>query len=382
MTRLVYLDWNATTPPCPESLAAMRRALSCWGNPSSAHVAGREARRSVDEARSAVATLLGFPSEGVVITSGATEANNLVVRGLLDGLLAPAAIVAGAAEHPSVRRAVDLVGGRGAEVSWAPPDDRGVVSARSVLEAIARVGAPVALVTVGVANHETGAVNPIPEIAEVSHAAGALLHADASQAAGRLSPETWRGADLVTISGHKMRGPKGVGAIAATDEARALLRPVLVGGGQEGGLRPGTQDPVACAGLAAAAQRAVGGPSRYAALRPLRDRLEIALFAIGVVLGVPPLRNGGGPRAPHVSNLSWPGLRGVDLVAALDRAGVCVSSGSACSSGGYDPSPVIAASWGPDRAGSAVRCSLGEETTPEDVDEAARRWTAVLKGSL
>lgn len=375
----IYLDWNATTPPHPAVLAAMRDAgARCWANPSSVHGPGREARALVERARGAVAELVGFDRAGVVLTGGATEANNLALEAMFaDPLEAPAALVVSRAEHPSVREAANMLERRGVAVAWAEPNPWGVITAAAVADAIARAAllAPVRLVSVQAVNHETGTIHPIAEIAEVAHAAGAPLHVDAVQAVGRLPVETWAPADMVSLSGHKFRGPKGIGALAARPWVQ--LRPILGGGGQEGGIRPGTQDAATCAGLAVAADRARGGPVRYAAIADLRDRLEALLYHAGNALGRAPVRNGDGARAPHVFNLSWPGWRGIDLCAALDAAGVCTSSGSACAKG-YAPSPVIMAIAGPERAAGAVRVSLGEDTTIGEVDEAARRWAAVL----
>jgi cysteine desulfurase len=182
---------------------------------------------------------------------------------------------------------------------------------------------------------------------------------------------------MVSVAAHKIRGPKGLGALVTRPGVR--LRPVLRGGAQERGLRPGTQDPAACAGLAVAAERARSSPARYSALAVLRDRLEGDLHALGVRLGVPPERNGTAPRAPHVTNLSWPGWRGDELCAALDLEGIAVSSGSACSAGTAEASPVLRAMVGEARAAAAVRLSLGEETTTEDVAIAVLGWARVME---
>jgi cysteine desulfurase len=252
------------------------------------------------------------------------------------------------------------------------------VDPAAVAEACERAAsqAPVRLVALQAVNHETGVIQPVAEVAVIAHARGARLHVDAVQAAGRLDPAAWEGADLVAVAAHKIRGPKGVGAIATRPGVRLL--PVLVGGAQERGLRPGTQDPAACAGFAAAAERARETPARYAAVAALRDRLEAGLSALGARFGQAPQRNGEAPRVPHVINLSWPGWRGDELCAALDLEGVAVSSGSACSAGTAEPSPVLAAMLGEARARGAVRVSLGEETTGADVDEALARWERVL----
>jgi cysteine desulfurase len=375
---VIYLDWNATTPPCTEAVEAMRAALeTAWANPASVHGAGRRARAHVERAREAVAALTGLDARDVVITSGGTEANNLALAHAFPPGLA-GALVLSRLEHPSVVRAAERLAEQGVVVEWATPEPSGRLDPAAIAEACQRAArtAPVRLVAVQAVNHETGVLQPVAEAAAIAHGCGARLHVDAVQAVGRLDRSTWEGADLVAVAAHKIRGPKGVGALVTRPGVR--LRPVLVGGAQERGLRPGTQDPVACAGFAAAAERARGTPSRYAALAALRDRLEADLMALGAAHGRAPLRNGEAARAPHVSNLSWPGWRGDELCAALDLEGVAVSSGSACSAGTAEPSPVLGAMLGEARARGAVRVSLGEETTAEDLAEALRRWARVL----
>ncbi|WP_437960876.1 cysteine desulfurase family protein [Sorangium sp. So ce119] len=389
VARVIYLDWNATTPPHPEVLAAMQAAAEvAWANPASVHGPGRRARAFIEQAREAVARLTGFDARDVTLTSGGTEANNLALWHAFgdetSGAGAPAwgrlqgALVVSRIEHPSVARAAEALAGRGVEVAWVDPEPSGRVAPEALAAAIDRAAAvaPVRLVSLQAVNHETGVVQPVAEAAALAHARGARLHVDAVQAVGRLPPEAWAGADLVSVAAHKIRGPKGIGALAARPGIR--LRPVLLGGAQERGLRPGTQDPIAAAGFAVAARRALDAPARYAALAPLRDRLEAELLDAGRAVGGAPVRNGEGARAPHVANLSWPGWRGDELCAALDLEGVAVSSGSACSAGTAEPSPVLTAMLGPERAASAVRFSIGEETTEADVVEAARRVARVL----
>jgi len=375
---VIYLDWNATTPPCAEAVEAMRAALETgWANPASVHGAGRRARAHVERAREAVAALTGLDARDVVLTSGGTEANNLALAHAFPPGAA-GALVLSRLEHPSVVRAAERLAEQGVVVAWVAPEPSGRLDPAALAGACDRAArtAPVLLVAVQAVNHETGVLQPVTEAAAIAHRRGARLHVDAVQAAGRLDPEAWAGADLVAVAAHKIRGPKGVGALVTRPGIR--LRPVLVGGAQERGLRPGTQDPVACAGFAAAAERARGAPSRYAALAGLRDRLEADLAALGGARGRAPLRNGEAARAPHVSNLSWPGWRGDELCAALDLEGVAVSSGSACSAGTAEPSPVVVAMLGEARARGAVRVSLGEETTADDLAEALRRWARVL----
>ncbi|MGK3963211.1 cysteine desulfurase family protein [Sorangium sp. So ce118] len=401
--RVIYLDWNATTPPHPEVLAAMQAAAEvAWANPASVHGPGRRARAFIEQAREAVARLVGLDARDVTLTSGGTEANNLALShafgdeaagggaagatasGRVDAAGATAsgrlqgALVVSRIEHPSVTRAAEGLARRGVEVAWVDPEPSGRVAPEALAAALDRAAAvaPVRLVSLQAVNHETGVIQPVAEAAAIAHARGARLHVDAVQAVGRLPPEAWAGADLVSVAAHKIRGPKGIGALAVRPGVR--LRPVLLGGAQERGLRPGTQDPLAAAGFAAAARRALDAPARYVALAPLRDRLEAALIEAGRAAGAAPLPNGEGARAPHITNLSWPGWRGDELCAALDLEGVAVSSGSACSAGTAEPSPVLTAMLGSERAASAVRFSLGEETTEDDVAEAVRRVARVL----
>ncbi|MGK4004830.1 cysteine desulfurase family protein [Sorangium sp. So ce1036] len=393
VARVIYLDWNATTPPHPEVLSAMQAAAEvAWANPASVHGPGRRARAFIEQAREAVARLTGFDARDVTLTSGGTEANNLALwhafGGEAAGAGAPAqgagaareagALVVSRIEHPSVIRAAEGLAARGVRVAWVEPEPSGRVAPEALAAAMDRAaeGATVRLVSLQAVNHETGVLQPVAEAAALAHARGARLHVDAVQAVGRLSPEAWVGADLVSVAAHKIRGPKGIGALAVRPGIR--LRPILVGGAQERGLRPGTQDALAAAGFAVAARRARDAPARYAALAPLRDRLEAELTRVGRQAGVTPLRNGEGARAPHITNLSWPGWRGDELCAALDLEGVAVSSGSACSAGTAEPSPVLTAMLGPERAASAVRFSLGEETTEDDLAEAVRRVARVL----
>jgi len=226
-------------------------------------------------------------------------------------------------------------------------------------------------------NHETGVVQPVDEVAHIAHRRGADLHVDAVQAAGRVPTDAWWGADSIALAAHKIRGPKAIGALAV--RAGIAVRPLLRGGAQERGLRPGTVDPVGATGFGVAAKRAQGGPARYGRLASLRDDLEKRLVALGIELGRAPSVNGTATRAPHVSNMSWPGWAGDELVAALDLEGVCVSAGSACAAGTPEPSRVIAAMLGDERAKSAVRVSLGEETEADTVEMAIAVFERVLR---
>lgn len=361
----------------------MREAAErAWANPASVHRPGQLARASLEEARRAVGALSGLPARDVVLTSGGTEANNLALwHAFADGA-SRGALVTSRLEHPSIVRTAEALARRGVDVRWATPSEVGCVDVAAIERAAQ--GAPrLAVVTLQAVNHETGVVQPVVEVAAFARARGARLVVDAVQAAGRLPPVWWRGGDLVTFAAHKMRGPKGIGALAVGPGVK--LRPLLLGGEQERGIRPGTQDAALAAGLAVAARRALdGGPDRYARVGPLRDRLEAGLVALGRAIGCEVLVNGGGrdgepPRAPHVANLSFSGWEGAALAAALDLEGVAISSGSACSAGTARPSPVIGAMLGRDRARGAVRISLGEETTEAEIEAALAAFDRVLR---
>jgi cysteine desulfurase len=359
----IYLDWNATTPPHPAVLAAMARAAEeAWGNPSSTHRVGRQARARVEDAREKLAEICAVHARDVLFTSGGTEANNLALAG------APG-LALSRLEHPSVTRVAEQFEHSGVPVAWVEVPPSGRLDAEAYREALARLprGSVAALMA---ANHETGVLQPLEEVALVAHALGARLHVDAVQALGKLPPETWRFADSLAVAAHKIRGPKGLGALAF--RGSKAPKPVLLGGSQERGLRPGTVDPIAAAGFLAALERAEQGPVRYAELGLLRDDFERAFASIAELNG------GQVPRLPHVSNLSFPGVSGDEVVAALDLLGVCVSSGSACSAGTTEPSTVISAMLGRERARAAVRVSLGEATSNAEIQAAKAAFRRVL----
>jgi cysteine desulfurase len=371
-THRVYLDWNATTPPRPEVIEAMGEVMrTAWANPASVHGDGRAARRHLEDARSAVARLFGYDGRDVVLTSGGTESNNLALRSRFSrgegGVL-----VTSRAEHPSVVRVAEALSAEGrCDVVWLGLDPGGVVRLGDLERALERGG--VRLVALQAVNQETGAVQPVAEAIARAHLAGAAVHVDAVQAVGRVALDFVFGADTIAVAAHKARGPKGIGALATKPGVK--LHPYVFGGSQERGVRPGTVDPVAAAGLAVALDLAVSGPSRYAAIAELRDGLEarLAPYAERPPALRPPAR------APHVTSLLFPGWEGPELVAALDLEGVSVSSGSACSAGTAEPSPVVAALMGEtSRAREAVRVSMGEDTTRADVDRAVEAFVRVL----
>jgi cysteine desulfurase len=365
----VYLDWNATTPLRREAREAMEAAWELAGNPSSVHAEGRQARRLVEEARDAIAAAVGASARNVVFTSGGTEANALALTpGLRRGGGVPVLrLLVSAVEHASV-----LAGGR------FPADTISIVGVtRAGLVDLDRLRAmladgPPALVSVMLANNETGAVQPVMEAAGIVHEAGGLLHVDAIQALGKIPFDinAW-GADLLTLSAHKIGGPKGVGALVVA-EGLLGLEPVLRGGGQEHGRRAGTENVAGIAGFGAAAEAAMAaleGDARR--LEGLRSRLEEGLRQTPGLI----IFSGDAPRLPNTTLFTVPGLKAETAVIGFDLAGIAVSSGSACSSGKVQPSHVLEAmGFGPELAQGAVRLSLGWSTTPADVDRTLEAW--------
>lgn len=365
MTTQVYLDWNATTPPLAAVVEIMAEtARRAWGNPASVHASGRAARDVVETAREEVALLVGASARDVIFTSGGTEANNLALH------RAPA-LVTSQLEHPSVTRVAESLEADGRPVRWLPVPSTGRLSPEAVAEAL--VGLPSgAVVAVAAANHETGVIQPIDAIAEVVKRAAARLHVDAVQAVGKLPSDILAGADTVSLAAHKLRGPKGIGALVHRPERAP--KPLLLGGSQERGRRPGTVDPAAAAGFRVAAAWARASIGEHGRLTALRDRIEAELAPLGAV------PNGGdAERLGHVANLSFVGRAGDELVAALDLLGVAVSSGSACSAGTTEPSKIITAMLGSTRARGAVRISLGDATTGPEVELALAAFVRVLR---
>lgn len=347
-----YLDWNATAPLLPEAAQAMQAASEhAWGNPMSVHAAGRAARALLEESRERIAQRLDVSSRSIVFVSGGTEANNW-------GLGEEAVIITSRLEHPSITRAAEARAKAGARVCWVEVESDGRLSLPGLERAL--ITHPRATVAVMAVNHETGVVQPLASVAELVRRYQGRLHVDAVQWCGKAPLSELRDFDTLSIAAHKLGGPKGIGALVF--RGRAPPGP-LRGGAQERGLRPGTQDAVLAAGFAAAVEVCHERMAERLRLGPLRDRLEAAMADHAVV-------NGHGPRLPHVSNLSFTRRSGPELVAALDLLGVCASSGSACSAGTPEPSEVISAMHGSERAHSAVRFSLGVTTTEADIERA------------
>lgn len=322
---------------------------------------GRASRSLIEGVREQLAELLRLHSRDVLFCGSGTEANNLALR-------SARALVVSRLDHPSIVRVAEELQRGGLPVVWVPVPESGQLDAAEVDRCIGSLpdGAQ-ALVGLTLANHETGVVQDVVAIAEAAHRRGARLHVDAAQALGKLGAIPWDVFDSCTLVAHKIRGPQGVAALAWRGSAPT---PVLLGGSQERGLRPGTLSAPLVAGFGAALGRL--DPARYAVIGPLRDVVEQALRPYGVVNGTT------AARLPHVSNLSFAGWTGERLVVALDVRGICVSTGSACRVGTAEPSAAVMAMLGMERARGAVRISLGEDATAAQVERCISVWVPLL----
>jgi len=349
----VYLDHNATSPLRPVAFDAMVKALKLGGNPSSVHRTGRAARALIDKARRQVAALVGALPAEIVFTSGGTEANNLVLKGS-----GRQRVLASAIEHDSVLKA------RACEI--VPVDGNGVVDLAALQRLLAGSKGP-ALVSVMFANNETGVLQPIAEVVRLARQAGALVHCDAVQGAGKQPVDLHGlGVDYLSLSAHKLGGPTGVGALVV--RAGAPFETDRKGGGQEANRRAGTENVAGLAGFGAAAEAACGGLD----VAKLRDRLEAELLKIAPEAK---LYGAGAPRLGNTTCISMPGVKAETQVMALDLAGVCVSAGAACSSGKVSRSAVLTAMGiEPSEAETALRISCGWSTVSEDIDRLIAAW--------
>ncbi|MFF9911502.1 cysteine desulfurase family protein [Streptomyces sp. NPDC013457] len=367
---MAYLDHAATTPMLPEAIEAMNAQLAVTGNASSLHAAGRRARRVVEEARETLAAALGARPSEVVFTSGGTEADNLAVKGLYwsrrDADPARTRVLASPVEHHAVLDAVDwLATHEGATVEYLPVDRYGRVHPDTLREAIAREPETVALATVMWANNEIGTVMPVRELADVASEFDVPLHADAVQAFGQLPVDFGAsGLAALTVSGHKIGGPYGIGALLLGREYSPV--PVLHGGGQERHVRSGTLDAPAIAAFAVAGRLAAERREEFAReIGALRDDLVAAVLA-----AVPDAILGGDPvdRLPANAHFTFPGCEGDSLLLLLDAQGIECSTGSACTAGVAQPSHVLLATGtDPDLARGTLRFTLGHTSTKEDV---------------
>jgi cysteine desulfurase len=373
-----YLDWNATAPLRPQAQAALLDALALSGNPSSVHAEGRAARALVEEAREQVAALVGAQAGDVFFTSGGTEANMLALTPGIEagGEKQPRdRLLISAVEHASVR-----AGGRFPHdaIEDVPVTPHGVVDLAALAKASGGASRP--LVSLMLANNETGVVQPVAEAAAIVHAANGLLHVDAVQGPGRVPCDIGAlGADLLTLSAHKIGGPKGVGALVRGNEDVHIPAPLIRGGGQERGMRAGTENVAGIAGFGAAAAAAVAQFAAEAAhMRSLRDALESGLKDItpqAAIFGET------APRLPNTTLFAVEGMKAETAVIAFDLEGVAVSSGAACSSGKVQPSHVLAAMGISARLlRGAVRVSLGWNTEKADIERFLDAWRKLSSG--
>ena len=370
MLRRVYLDNNATTPVLHEVLEAMRPYFGeHFGNASSIHHHGQETRAAVERARESVAALLGCRASEVVFTSGGTEGDNLAIFGLTDS---GDHVIGSTVEHHAVLNSCKRLAAQGCEVTYIPVDGRGLLDPAEVKRAIRP---NTKLITIMLANNETGVVQPVAEIGQIAAEADIYFHTDAVQAAGKIPIDVNKiGCDLLTISGHKLHGPQGVGALYVRKGTR--LEPMLHGGSHERSRRAGTENVPGIVGLGKAAELAVAGFERGDDLRmddqkmaAARDRLERELLDIEAT----GLNGEGAPRVPNTTNIYFDGIEGEALVIALDLKGLAVSTGAACSSGAIEPSHVLTAmGLRIDRAKASIRFSFGKQNSAEDVDFALR----------
>ena len=376
MAPRVYLDWNASAPLRAEARHALAAAVELTGNPSSVHGEGRQARTMVEHAREQVGALVGTDPRNVIFTSGGTEANALALtpniqlgaeRCRFDRLLVSAV------EHPSVRAGGQFARDDIEEVPVCPNGVIDLIALEQRLAALAAAGSR-PLVSIMAANNETGVVQPIPQVADMVRRQGGLLHVDAVQAVGRMPLDVQAlGADLLTLSAHKLGGAKGAGALVKRDEALDFSNPLIKGGGQERGARAGTENVAAIAafGACAAAVRA-GLAAESAHMAALRERLEAGVRALtpgAVIFGAQT------ERLPNTTLVAMPGGKAETLVIGFDLEGVAVSSGAACSSGKVAPSHVLAAMGIPaELARGAIRISTGAATTEAEIDRFLEIW--------
>jgi len=370
----VYFDYNATTPPSAEVVEAVVRATrDLFGNASSVHHYGQQAKAALDEGRTAVAALLNADPSEIVFTSGGTEADNFAIRGAAEALEATGRkhLIASAIEHEAVLNTLKALARRGWKTTLLPVDESGVVSPEALRSAITD---DTALVSVMHANNEIGTIQPVAELAAIARERRALFHTDAVQSAGKIPIDVKAlGVDLLSISAHKFYGPKGVGALWIRRGVR--LQSPLTGGKQERSRRAGTENVAGIAGMGVAAREALAKMTAEAArLAALRDRLEDGILRSVTGTALNGVRS---PRVPNTTNVSFDRTEAESLLIALDLEGVAVSTGSACSSGTLEPSHVLKAmGFPPHRTQNSIRFSLGTANTEADID----RVIAALPG--
>jgi len=373
----VYFDYNATTPLAPEVAEATTRALrDQFGNASSVHHFGQQAKAAIDEARSAVAALLNADPSEIVFTSGGTESDNFAIRGAAEALdpTGRRHLIASAIEHEAVLNTLKALARRGWRTALLPADQSGIVSPDRLREIITD---DTALVSVMHANNEIGTIQPVAELAAIAHERGALMHTDAVQSTGKIPVDVRAlGVDLLSLSAHKFSGPKGAGALWIKRGTR--LQPILTGGRHERSRRAGTENVPALVGLGVATRLAASKMSAEAArVGALRDRLEARILRD---VGGTAVNGTRSSRVPNTTNISFDRVEAESLLIALDLEGVAVSTGSACSSGTLEPSHVLRAmGFSAHRAQNSLRFSLGMFSTEEEVDRVASLLPSIVE---
>jgi len=361
--RTVYLDNNSTTPVAPAVFESMRPFYTeHFGNPSSGHHLGDRPAEAVRGARSRLATFLGCAATEIVFTGSGSEADNLAIRGIVDADRTRSHIITSSVEHSAVLNPIKRLESQGRRVTYLPVDRAGRLNMSALRDSITD---DTGLISIMFANNETGVMHPIERIAEIAHARNVPLHVDTVQGAGKVPVKMDElGMDLMSISAHKFHGPKGVGALIVKKGTR--WTPMLLGGSQERGRRPGTENVAGIVAMAAACDYAASHMQRYQTeVRRLRDKLEYELAQ-----AIPDIFINGGTceRVPNTSNIGFPGIDANALLVRLDEVGICASAGSACHSGASEPSHVLSAmGLTPEEASCCVRFSLSSMTTEEDI---------------
>lgn len=358
MTEIVYFDYNATTPPRPEVADAMMEVLQVAGNASAVHASGRAARARVEVARTSISELINADTNQIIFTGSGTEANNQALRGS-----GRKRIFVSAIEHEAVRSAR-------ADAEFIPVDENGIINLEAIDEMLAASSEP-AQVAVMLANNETGVIQPIAKVSEIAHHHGALVHCDAVQAVGKIPVDVAvLGADSYALSSHKFAGPQGVGVLVM--RTPNTIERFVHGGGQERGLRAGTENVAGIVGLGVAARLAAEALPKYAKLAELRDELERRLRDIApdmIVFGQ------ASERLPNTSKMTMPGVPSDTQVMAMDLAGIAISAGSACTAGKVEAPYVLSAMGVADEiSNTATRVSLGWRTQAEDLDKFVAAW--------
>lgn len=375
MPNTIYFDNNATTQLAPAVIDAMNSALQSYGNPSSAHTVGQASKKIIDDARGSVADLLGASSNGIVFTSGGTESDNWALAGALDSQPEKKHIITTSVEHEAVRKLCERLETKGFQVTWLGVDEDGSLDLDELRGALTE---DTAIVSIMMANNETGVVFPVAEAAAiVKENSNALFHVDAVNAAGKIPIDVKNTQiDLLSISGHKFHGPKGIGALYVREGLQ--LPSLFIGGGQESGRRAGTEAVHQIAGFGAAAKLAKD-MTEMERIRGMRDRLETGILETIPNAFLNGTRNPS-KRLPNTSNISFENTNGEMILAALDDDGVCISTGSACNDKNHQSSAVLQAMNVPySRSMGSIRFSLGRFNTVEEVDAVLNTFPNIIE---